>query len=166
MSYIGQTCRKYLCHRTRRGQGYVETAHLYDDIQKYGWEDFTHEILVEVHTKENAAFLENLFTKIHETQWPNGYNEYLGWKQSTDRKNRMKGSGNPMYGRHRTEQEKQKLRDVRLGKKLSVETKKQLSDSHKGLRWWNNGISNIFAKECPEGFIPGRITPWQGKKVA
>lgn len=27
----------------------------------------------------------------------------------------------------------------------------------KGLHWFNNGIHNIQSKECPEGFVPGRL---------
>lgn len=36
------------------------------------------------------------------------------------------------------------------GKKLSEKAKK-------GLRWFNNGEKCVRAKECPPGFIPGRI---------
>ena len=27
----------------------------------------------------------------------------------------------------------------------------------KGLHWYNNGTECVIAKECPEGFVPGRI---------
>ena len=37
------------------------------------------------------------------------------------------------------------------------ETRKKLSAVSKGKRWYNNGEINIRAKECPPGFIPGRI---------
>ena len=46
---------------------------------------------------------------------------------------------------------------------ISAETRKKLSEVHKGntntkgMRWYNNGIKNIMSKECPDGFIPGRI---------
>ena len=43
------------------------------------------------------------------------------------------------------------------GKKLSEETKKKLSEAKKGMRWFNNGIKNIRSKECPPGFVPGRL---------
>ena len=32
-----------------------------------------------------------------------------------------------------------------------------ISEANKGKRWFNNGKINTMAKECPEGFVPGRI---------
>ena len=50
------------------------------------------------------------------------------------------------------------------GKHLSAEIKKKISDTlkgkpnaTKGRHWYNNGIKNIMSKECPPGFIPGRL---------
>ena len=43
------------------------------------------------------------------------------------------------------------------GKKLSEETRKKLSEAKKGTRWFNNGKISIMSKECPPGFVPGRI---------
>lgn len=50
------------------------------------------------------------------------------------------------------------------GKYLSAEIKKKISDTlkgkpnaTKGRHWYNNGIKNIMSKECPPGFIPGRL---------
>ena len=41
--------------------------------------------------------------------------------------------------------------------KPSDEAKKKLSEARKGRRWFNNGKISKRAKECPDGFIPGRI---------
>ena len=27
-----------------------------------------------------------------------------------------------------------------------------------GMKWFNNGEKNVRAKECPKGFVPGRLT--------
>lgn len=43
------------------------------------------------------------------------------------------------------------LKLSRLGKKASEETKKRLSDTHKGRHHYNNGIIEICVKEPPEG---------------
>ena len=78
-------------------------------------------------------------------------------------KQRM-GSGNGFYGKHHTPETKEKLRDSKLGKhfyKLS-EAKRgrkvpNLSKARLGLHWFNNGIEERQAFECPIGFTHGRL---------
>ena len=104
-------------------------------------------------------------------------NKYaLGHKHSEEAKNKiaeaMKGEKNPFYGRHHTEESKRMNSEAHKGKHLgkdnpfygkhhSDELKKKLSEINKvkmkGMRFFNNGKINIRAKECPDGFIPGRI---------
>ena len=43
------------------------------------------------------------------------------------------------------------------GKHLSEETREKLREARKGLHWFNNGKISKRAKECPPGFVPGRI---------
>lgn len=50
------------------------------------------------------------------------------------------GSSNSMWGKHHSEG-----------------TKKMISLRHKGSVWFNNGIISVRRRECPEGFVPGRI---------
>ena len=80
----------------------------------------------------------------------------------------MKGENNPMYGKHHTVESKKKLSEAKKGKptwskgkKFSEEHKKKLSEINKvrmkGMRFFNNGKTNIRARECPPGFVPGRI---------
>lgn len=40
---------------------------------------------------------------------------------------------------------------------LSTEQRKAISDRLKDKVWWNNGKQNIRAKECPEGFVRGKL---------
>lgn len=48
-------------------------------------------------------------------------------------------------------------------KKHSAATKAKMSAAHKGntnvrgTRWFNNGITSIRAKECPDDFVPGML---------
>ena len=43
------------------------------------------------------------------------------------------------------------------GKHYSEETKNKLSLQMTGRHWHNNGKISIMAKECPEGFVQGRL---------
>ena len=104
-------------------------------------------------------------------------NKYaLGYKHSEEAKKKiaeaMKGEKNPFYGKHHSEDTRKKMREARKGKHLgkdnsfygkhhSEEFKKRIGEINKvkmkGMRFFNNGKINIRAKECPEGFVPGRI---------
>ena len=67
-----------------------------------------------------------------------------------------------------------KLSEAHKGKKFSEEHKRKLSEAHKGRQgpnkgkklgsngthWYNNGEINVKAKECPEGFVKGRLYIW------
>ena len=83
-----------------------------------------------------------------------------------------KGEKNSFYGKHHTEESKRMNSEAHKGKYLgkdnpfygkhhSDELKKKLSEINKvrmkGMRFFNNGKINIRAKECPQGFVPGRI---------
>lgn len=41
------------------------------------------------------------------------------------------------------------------GKKRTAETRKKMSESQKGLRWFTNGEVNSYSRTCPDGFRPG-----------
>ena len=71
-------------------------------------------------------------------------------------------------GKQRSEETRNKIRASKKGKKLgkdnsfygkhhSEETRKKISESKKVTRWFNNGKINIRVKECPPGFVPGRL---------
>lgn len=66
-----------------------------------------------------------------------------------------KGENNPNYGKHFSEEHKRKIGEA--SRNRSEETRKKLSAVSKGTSWYNNGKTNIRAKECPLGFIPGRL---------
>ena len=40
---------------------------------------------------------------------------------------------------------------------MDEETKAKISKTISGQRWWNNGKECVRAKECPEGFVRGRL---------
>ena len=69
--------------------------------------------------------------------------------------------------RNRSEETKLKLSIAKmgnkymLGKRHSEESRKKMSDALKGKtlgsHWFNNGIAEVRARECPEGFVRGRL---------
>ena len=58
-------------------------------------------------------------------------------------------------GKHLSEETRKKMREAK--KNMSEETRKKIAEAYKGCHWFNNCKINIRAKECPEGFVPGRI---------
>lgn len=68
-------------------------------------------------------------------------------------------------GRKLSEETKKKISNSKKGKLsnrknciLSTKTKRKMSESHKGKHWYNNGIIEFQARECPDGFTRGRLT--------
>lgn len=43
---------------------------------------------------------------------------------------------------------------------ITEEVRRKNSESHRGKRWYNNGITSVLTRECPEGFKLGRL-PWK-----
>ena len=94
--------------------------------------------------------------------------------------------GNANRGKHRSEEQKQHCREAQRkyfethegtfkGKHHSEESKIKISEAKKGkpswnkglklgsngTHWYNNGEVNVKAKECPDGFVKGRLNAWQ-----
>ena len=72
------------------------------------------------------------------------------------------GEHNSMYGKKHTEETKKKMSEAwRYDKHFTEETKERMSEATKvlmkAMRWYNNGEKCVRAKECPPGFIPGRL---------
>ena len=73
--YIGKTCRKDPKVRWANGKGYASNKYFTNAINKYGWENFTHEILAKNLTKEEAYWDEIFFIKMFDSFNPeHGYN--------------------------------------------------------------------------------------------
>ena len=120
--YIGQTCRKPEQRWGHNGSGYLRKykdrrynqplfAHA---ILKYGWDNFTHEVLFDNLSKEEACLLEQCYIALYDTTNRNkGYNRTTGgesFNHTADTKKALsdlyKGENNPFYGKHHTEETK------------------------------------------------------------
>jgi len=63
-------------------------------------------------------------------------------KQSEVRKGRFTGENNPMFGKSPSDETRNKLRDINLGKKASESTKKKMSEAHSGDNHYLHGKSH------------------------
>ena len=55
------------------------------------------------------------------------------------------------------QERRDKISKTLTGQVQSEETKLKRKESISKLKWWNNGIENIRAIECPDGYVAGRI---------
>lgn len=81
MSYIGVTDREPAKRYGENGEGYRNNELFYADIQKFGWDNFTHLVLYEHKSEKYAYMKEFLLTYQENTVWPNGYNLQGGGKR-------------------------------------------------------------------------------------
>ena len=125
-SYIGMTCQQPERRWQKNGQGYNAKTQtkFFNAIQKYGWENFEHEILFSNLTFEEAVLKEKELIDYYDS-FSNGYNSSLG------------GVGN--LGHIVTENARQQMSVAHAGqvpwskgKKLSSEHRRKLSLAHKG----------------------------------
>ena len=80
--YIGQTCNSLSVRAGRKsGIGYKHCTHFYNAIQKYGWENFEHIVLIDGLSLEMANIIEEELIKKYNSMDRNvGYNMMSGGK--------------------------------------------------------------------------------------
>ena len=137
--YIGMTC-KTLNRRARDGKGYAGCSAFENAIKKYGWENFSHEILEEGLTFEEACEKEKEYIrKFKSLTTQNGYNLEAGGRafHEVSEETRRKIS-QIQTGRKRpamSEEAKEKIRQAMIGKKMPQRTEehcRKLSESLSG----------------------------------
>lgn len=107
--YVGITSQKPE-KRWNHGEGYQRHPYFYSAIKKYKWDNFQHIILFDNLNEETAERMEQLCITILRTHIQKyGYNLSLGGRSGS-------------YGSKKTEKQKQHLREINTGKKLSSET--------------------------------------------
>lgn len=116
--YIGITSQRPK-KRWDCGRGYQKNDHFWRAIEKYGWENFDHEIVCEGLTPEEAFHREQeLILKYEAQDYRKGYNTSAGGEGGATG---MGGEKHPMYGKHHTEETRAKLRAVKTGVPYSPE---------------------------------------------
>ena len=111
------------------GCGYRYQPYIWNAIQKYGWDNFTHEILFDNLTEDEACLIEQCYIALYDTMdRTKGYNCSIGGVDhlhTEDTKYKLSeimiGENNPMYGKHHTDETKKKMserkKDIYLGNK-------------------------------------------------
>lgn len=144
MVYIGITSQDPL-KRWLNGRGYLKQNYFYSAIQKYGWDNFQHEILFCGLTKEEAEAKEiELIAKYNSTNRHFGYNMSNGGNccgtvlQETKDKISKANMGNQYGVGHKVSEEARKKISSSMignqrgkGQRMSDEQKCKLAESHK-----------------------------------
>lgn len=155
--YIGQTCQD-VSERWRKGQGYINCPKFYHAIQKYGWDNFEHEILFENLTNEQANDLElKLIAEYNTTNSDFGYNIILGGKNAPRTKEQIELFRQKRMGHIVTEETRKILSEKCSGWHHTEEERKKISEKNTGKMWFNNGETQVFRFDCPEGFKRGML---------
>lgn len=147
--YIGITSMEP-GRRWNNGYGYKRQPYFANAIRKYGWDNFKHEILFDGLDKEEAERKEvELIAQCHSDEKAHGYNvEHggnLSGKMSEETKRKisksLKGQRKdvaPWLGKHHTAETKRKLSEMHKGSKnpmygktVSEETRRKMSEAQK-----------------------------------
>ena len=140
MAYIGITSLQPEVRWGKNGRCYNNSSYFWNAIQKYGWDNFIHEILFEGLTKEEAEQKEiELISYYNSADRDFGYNIALGGfhhgKHSLESRikisNAHKGKSYGI-GKKLSEEAKLKISKANKGRHHSDEAKKRLSEAHKG----------------------------------
>ncbi len=138
--YIGITGQKP-SRRWDNGRGYINNTHFHSAIIKYGWHNFSHRILYDNLTLEQANEIEKCLIQEYGSADPSkGYNIDLGGNglgtktEETRKKLSESHKGKPAWnkGREHTPETRKKISEALTGNKLSAETRAKMSRSRTG----------------------------------
>lgn len=111
--YVGKTCQTKE-QRWRNGAGYRHCPLFYKAIQKFGWENFEHNILADHLTEEEAEILEKQYVEAYQSNNPEyGYNLTSGGEK----------------GFCHSDVVKQKIHNSKLGHEVSEECRRKVSET-------------------------------------
>jgi len=129
-SYIGFTSDFLQRKRSHKNNAFKQSNRVsifYNAIRKYGWENFTWEILYKSNDKDFClSIMETYLINKYNTLSPNGYNLKLGGDGGELTEDSRKKISDRMKGKKLSEDHIENLRLSHLGKKLSEETKRKI----------------------------------------
>ena len=136
--YIGITSQKPEQRWGSQGCNYKSSPHFYSAIQKYGWDNFEHNILFVELTKEQACLKEQeLIKEYNSMNREFGYNSTSGgdiftMNEETKQKisQAMMGNQNNL-GHPCSEEKKKKISNAQKGREFTEKHKQKLSEAAK-----------------------------------
>ena len=132
--YVGMTAQEPST-RWSGGHGYKGQPQVWQAIVEYGWNNIRHRIIETGLTKPEAEELEKVLIKIHRANDPEyGYNLESGglaaWDISDSTRQKYReaktGENNPFYGKHLSEDHKEKIRDTRKERDIQPVNKRRI----------------------------------------
>jgi group I intron endonuclease len=139
-SYIGQTNNyKRRCRQHRSITG--NCLFFNSAIKKYGWDKFTHEVIAENLTIDEANYYEEFYIKEFKALYPNGYNLTTGGSNSLHSDETKEKIRIAAIGRVFSKETIEKKRIASTGRVHSKETKEKISIALSGENNPSFGVS-------------------------
>lgn len=170
-SYIGISSQSLKSRSGSNGKNYNKNKHFYDAIKKYGWNNFSHEVLFSGLSPIDAQRKEiELIAKYQSNNPQYGYNLSSGGEsgnagctmseaEKSRRSQAYSGKGNPMYG-------KRGKNNPNYQRKCSDATREALSRALKGRTFDDSSIEKMRAAQKQRAHWAGEKNPMYGKTYA
>ena len=156
--YVGITSMSVI-RRWNNGRGYIKNKYFYRAIQKYGWDNFQHEVIAEHLTREEACKFEIVLIKALKSNCSKyGYNlssggEHGGTGRDVSEETRRK-IGDASRGRHLSEETKRKISEIKKGHPVSDESRRLMSQNRSGIYHTEETKRKISESKKGQGAIP------------
>lgn len=161
--YIGQTCQKPE-YRWNNGEGYKGCPRFYNAIQKYGWENFSHEILVNDLTLEEANYQEEYWISFFDSANPSyGYNLSLGGANKTIQDETRKKLSDKASMRWKDENYKQHISQIMTQKWQDPEYREKQKEIRKNIKHTMSEEGKKRISQIRKEYVAKYGTPTQGK---
>ena len=166
--YIGITGTD-VKRRWGNGSGYKKTPVFWKAIQKYGWDSFSHEILFDNLTQEEAEQKEiELITLYKSNHRDFGYNVQNGGnasgKHSLETKLKISESNK---GKCLSPEARERISNTLKGRKMPLEVRKKISESLKGENcYWYGKESPTKGRKATSEELQRRSEAHKGKTLS
>ena len=189
--YVGVTSQP-LQKRWLNGYGYTRSTHFFNAIQKYGWDNIKHEVLLEGLSKGEASLAEKLFIGYWDlTNRDKGYNIKEGGvsnaRHSQETKDKIskankgkchtdeaklkmsiarRGKPGTNLGKPRSQETKAKISKALMERIISEETRQKMSDAQKRREHPRGRDNHMYGKKASKATREKLSFARKGKKLS